>query len=75
MKSWLPLMPLMVLAAACASDETAETDMRLTCQLSKCVCAGPPRVFVASEPPKPVQWRENGDAYCPEGYELKLAKD
>lgn len=61
--------------AACAGDETAESDMRLTCQLSKCVCAAPERVFLAGEPPKEVQWTSNGDAYCPAGYSLKLAED
>ena len=74
MKTATPLV-LLALVAACAADKTAETDLRLTCQLNKCVCAAPERVFLAAQPDKPVQWKENGDAYCPEGYQLELAKE
>jgi hypothetical protein len=75
MKVLIPLCLMTVLVAACADNKTAETDMQLTCQLSKCVCAAPQRLFLADAPPKDVLWRENGDAYCPEGYQLKLAKE
>ena len=61
--------------AACAGDETAQRDMRLTCQLNKCVCAAPERAFLAGEPPKEVQWTSDGDAFCPEGYSLKLGEE
>ena len=73
MKTATPLV-LLAMVAACAADETAETDMRLTCQLSKCICAPPPRLFEERGKNKPLLWKENGDAYCPEGYQLELIK-
>lgn len=75
MKALLPFALVPLLATACAERTSPQTDMRLTCQLSKCVCAAPQRAFLASEPPHPVLWMDNGDAYCPDGYQLKLAKD
>jgi hypothetical protein len=75
MKAAMPLVLVAMVMAACATEETAESDLRLTCQLNKCICAPPPRAFLAPGPPKPVQWRDNGDAYCPEGYQLKLDKE
>lgn len=72
MKAVMPLVLVAMAMAACAADETAEGDMSLTCQLNKCICAPPPRAFLATKPPEPVLWKDNGDAYCPEGYQLKL---
>ncbi|MDX1424159.1 MAG: hypothetical protein R3322_13535 [Kiloniellales bacterium] len=71
----LTIFLAMLALAACAGDQPAESDLRLTCQLSKCVCAAPERVFLAGEPPQEVQWTSNGDAYCPAGYSLKLAEE
>jgi hypothetical protein len=75
MKAAMALVLVAMVMAGCAAEETAETDLRLTCQLNKCICASPPRAFLAPEPDKPVLWKDNGDAYCPEGYQLKLAKE
>lgn len=65
------------LLAACGggNDEKPKVDLSLTCQLSKCICAGPDLVFLERKEPEPVRWKANGDAYCPEGMELRLADD
>lgn len=75
MKAAMPLVLVALVMAACAAEETAEGDMRLTCQLNKCICAPPSRAFLASKPSEPVLWKDNGDAYCPEGYQLKRAEE
>ena len=72
MRPLFPMAMILTLLAACADYEEEKADLPLTCQLSKCICAGPDKVFVAEDEPEPVLWRENGDAYCPDGFELKL---
>lgn len=60
------------LLAGCASQRQEEADLALTCQLTTCTCAGPDRLFLSEKEAQPVLWKENGDAYCPEGLELKI---
>lgn len=69
------LVLVLLLPAACAARKDSAVDLTLACQLNKCVCAAPKRLFLESEAPQAVLWKENGDAYCPEGFKLKLAKD
>ena len=73
----LPLSVLLLaLTVACAGGEAEpEVDMALACQLTACVCAGEDKLFFERVEPEPVLWRDNGDAYCPEGLELRLAED
>ncbi len=69
----MALMPMLL--AACAEREESNVDLTLTCQLSKCICAGPEKLFLQEDEPEPLLWRENGDAYCPDGLELKLVEE
>ena len=75
------MRPLILLAmmltplAACAEHGEAKVNLALTCQLRKCVCAERDRLFLKSADPEPVLWKQNGDAYCPEGLELRLVEE
>ena len=75
MKPLLFLAMISTLLAACAEKEKSSVDLALACQLNTCVCAGPDKLFVKKDDPEPVLWKENGDAYCQEGLELKLANE
>ncbi len=70
---FLMAMMLMLLAACAARDEST-VDLALACQLNKCICAGPDKLFAQEDEPEPLLWRANGDAYCPDGLELKLVE-
>ena len=65
-----------VLAALCACTRDTIRGLELRCQTTKCVCIKQ----VVSFPEVPggdrteVLWRDNGDAYCPDGYVLRLEK-
>ena len=59
--------------SACSSKGShAEDRLAGACQVRKCAC-GPEgwSPFMAGGN-VPVLWRENGDAYCPDGYVLHL---
>jgi hypothetical protein len=75
MKPLLLLAMISTLLAACAENEKSKADLALACQLNTCICAGPDKLFVKKADPEPVLWKENGDAYCPEGLKLKLANE
>lgn len=66
------LLLVMVAAHGCAARGPGGSSDALAgaCQVQKCVC-GPAgwSPFMAGGS-VPVRWRENGDAYCPDGYEL-----
>jgi hypothetical protein len=75
MRSLYLMAAILTPLAACASEEESSVNLSLACQLNKCVCAGPDKLFVKSDEPEPVLWRDNGDAYCRDGLELKLAEE
>jgi hypothetical protein len=41
--------------------------------LTTACSAEPDRPFYEKPEPQPVLWKENGDAYCPDGLALELA--
>ncbi len=75
MRSLYLMAVILTPLAACAEREESKVDLTLACQLSKCICAGPEKLFLQEDEPEPVLWREDGDAYCPEGLELKLVEE
>jgi len=75
MRGLILLALILVLPAGCAGREEATVDLTLACQLAECVCAGPDKLFFENEASQAVLWTDNGDAYCPEGLELRLAED
>jgi len=67
------LVAMVVLLAACARDDTELKDPALACQTMKCVCVEPDSELLEAPEKALVLWAENGDAYCPEGFELRRA--
>lgn len=61
------------LAAACARQPLPE--LALACQTQTCVCLPAEASFPARDQPTEVLWRDNGDAYCPEGHVLRREAD
>ncbi len=62
---------LVLLLPACAQSDETKQNMALACQTTSCVCLPDgPRLFRTVEP-GPALWRQNGDAYCPEGQTLR----
>lgn len=74
MRLLLVFAAILALAAACSiKEEESAIDLSLACQLNECVCVQPDRPFYEKPEPQPVLWKENGDAYCPDGLALELA--
>jgi len=67
------LMAMVVLLAACARDRTELKEPALACQTMKCVCVQPDSEMLDAPEKALVLWAENGDAYCPDGFELRRA--
>ena len=67
------LVAMVVLLVACARDDTELKEPALACQTIKCVCVEPDSELLEAPEKALVLWAENGDAYCPEGFELHRA--
>ena len=61
--------------AACAQATQSPASLALACQTRECVCIPENQSIFASGDTAPLQWKQNGDAYCPEGYVLELVRD
>ena len=61
--------------AACAQNTPSPETLALACQTRECVCVPETQSIFASGDTAPLQWKLNGDAYCPEGYVLELVRD
>jgi hypothetical protein len=72
------LFPLLAVltCAACASEQAADERNRLTgaCQVQRCACGPAGWSAFWARGNLPVQWRTNGEPYCPEGYFLHLVQ-
>ena len=74
MRRLIGCVAILALTAACTVEEDeAPVELSLACQLEKCVCVHPDRAFYEKPDPQPVLWKDNGDAYCPEGLVLEIA--
>lgn len=60
---------------ACASEAPlgGTPELAKACAVRPCRCLSDTVPFFLVRKSAPVQWRENGDAYCPEGYSLALS--
>lgn len=71
--SALPISVLIVSLAGCASGDRGISNPALACQTTKCICVqSDPGIFKKPET-SAILWRENGDAYCPEGFDARRA--
>jgi hypothetical protein len=67
------LTTMIVLFAACSRDDTSLKSPELACQTMACICVAPDPPMLETPEKALVLWAENGDAYCPEGFELRSA--
>ena len=56
---------------ACQQPQS-EVSLELSCQFKDCSCVGPRESILGSPVTQEVLWKENGDAYCAEGFRLEL---
>ena len=66
-----------LLVAACQGP-APKGDPALTCQLTACTCVSLDRPFFRRSKTTEISavlWRQNGAAYCPEGFELQPPKE
>ncbi len=69
---------LVVLLVAACQGPPPKGDPALTCQLTTCTCVSLDRPFFSRSKKtetSAVLWRQNGAAYCPEGFELQPPKE
>jgi hypothetical protein len=64
-----------VLAAACDVEKKPLAHLPLACETRACVCTETDIVVFTKVKTVPVEWRTTGEAYCPEGYVLRLAEE
>lgn len=68
------VLALQILSACAGMGSQAEPPLSHVCQFRECVCADANAMFWQIAETTPIQWRENGDASCSPGYELKRAE-
>ncbi len=69
------LAPLAFLTACASKTSELEGTPRVAeaCQLRSCACVGSRVFFLGVREDTEVLWRQNGAAYCPDGFELTFA--
>lgn len=67
---------LAMLLGACSGEPTLQgaPELAKACAVRQCQCLSSSIPFFFIRESAPVQWRENGDAYCPEGFSLVLSE-
>ncbi len=60
------------LLSACSQATETPPDLAKVCQVRKCTCTETGAGIFRAPDTADILWRENGDAYCPVGYELRL---
>jgi hypothetical protein len=63
------LLGLAMGIAGCSQTGLSQQDLSLACELHKCDCASDASTF---DPGKPLQWQQDGSAYCPKDYHLRM---
>ena len=64
----LAALAIVVLAGCTAAAEKEAKQLSLACQLQRCDCVSNAVLFFESED---VLWKQDGTAYCREGYHLR----
>ncbi len=67
------LSSLAVLASGCGTTKGERANLPFACETRQCICAEAENLFWRAGKKVPVEWKLTGDAYCPDGYVLKLA--
>ena len=69
------LAAAVVLTAACDAEKKPLAHLPLACETRPCVCTQTELLVFTKVKTVPVEWRKTGEAYCPEGYVLRLADE
>ena len=76
MRLWVLAGGLLAGLAACGGGGVeGKLDMALSCQLKSCLCVSETSAVFFAHKTKPVLWRQNGDAYCEQGFELEFGEE
>lgn len=70
----VPVVAALALVAGCGG-RTAKPDLGGACQLKPCECVKLDTVFWQADRTVPLEWRKDGSAFCPQGYELRRTND
>jgi hypothetical protein len=63
----------LIATAGCALGTVVQSgQLAGACQMRACQCVSTDAVFGVTSDVKPVQWQDDGNAICPEGYRLRL---
>lgn len=70
---WLSLIVGFGLVGCAITSPDRQTTLAGACQMRKCECmeAGSLTPFAER---RPVEWQINGDAYCPDGFQLQIKR-
>ena len=70
----LALLAVTVLAAGCDTQKKPLPHLPLACETRDCVCTETEILVFRKIKEVPVQWKPTGEAYCPEGFVLRLSE-
>ena len=70
-KELLAFVVALTVVAACAEKRQPPASLALACQVTKCTCVDSTAPFMGAAKTVPVLWQKNGDASCPQGFELR----
>ena len=73
-RSKLLVLGIATVLAACTVQAESNPDNKYACQTEPCLCVPEQLTLFNREDTVPILWKENGDAYCPEGHVLKRVK-
>jgi hypothetical protein len=70
--TWLsPALAFVLFGCGFFSSANDPGNLSLACEMVKCECRPPKSSWSLREaPPRPVEWRADGSAYCREGFAL-----
>ncbi len=67
------LTAVAVLASGCGRKKQEKPNLPMACETKQCICTEGDKFVWQTGKEVPVEWRATGDAYCPDGYVLRLA--
>ncbi len=67
------LAALALLAGGCGPKMAERPNLPMACETNQCICTEADKFVWQKGEKSPVLWRSTGEAYCPEGYLLRLA--
>ena len=69
------LAAVMVLASGCDTQKKSLPHLPFACETRACVCTEVEILVLRKVKEVPVEWKPTGEAFCPQGYVLRLTKE